>query len=186
MEKGRHIIWTGCRVSPIVWPSPASMETGASFLTVSSYCSSWEQFHWLHVRETWPYWSHTAWRKQRERTGCGQKKNCIYVFSTSLHRKHIILTFMTDICVRLCTSLYITVEYLVPGSSWSLSSTWCTHAHHPFGSQDGSSWWFCCSKLSHSCNRWQKLVFGRDSIIDISVLLKIFITACFIYFSIFI
>lgn len=68
---------------------------GASILTVSSYCSGWEQFHWLHVHETSPYWSHTAWRKrgwEREKTGCGQKNlnKSIYVrlsvsLSCSLH-----------------------------------------------------------------------------------------------------
>lgn len=55
------------------------------------------------------------------------------------------------ICVSLCC-----VFSFVPDSSWLLSSTWCKHAHHLFGWQGGSSWWFCCWKLSHSCNRWER------------------------------
>lgn len=47
--------------------------------------------------------------------------------------------------------------FLVPGSSWLLSGTWCTHAHHPFDSRGGSSWWFCYSRLSRSCNRFSTL-----------------------------
>lgn len=91
------------------------------------------------------------------------------------------LTFITFIYVRLCVSLYCSPHVerwchcLVPDSSWLLSSTWCTRAHHLFGSRGGSSWWFCCWKLSHSCNRWKKLVDIQTSIWCLTI-------ACFMYF----
>ncbi len=89
--------------------------------------------------------------------------------------------FITHIYVRLCVSLYNTALFkvkcwchcLVPGSSWLPSSTWCTHAHHLSGSRGGSSWWFCCLKPCHSCNRRHKLISGRDAVIKLGVLLQI-------------
>lgn len=104
--------------------------------------------------------------EDREREQDVVRETCVFEHFTTQETHNPLLW---QIRVRLYMSLYIIVEHLVPGSSWSLSSTWCTHAHHPFGSQDGSSWWFCCSKLCHSCNRWQKLIFGRESITEISV-----------------
>lgn len=49
---------------PLCLPQPCLC--GASVLTLSSYCSYWERFHWLRVHETSPCWSHTAWKRERQ------------------------------------------------------------------------------------------------------------------------
>lgn len=75
-------------------------------------------------------------------------------------------------CIR-ASSILLALP--VPGSSWSLSGTWCKHARRLFGSRDGSSWWFCCWKLSRSCNR-QKLDFFFNLKFGVTV-------ASFMYFK---
>lgn len=87
---------------------------------------------------------------QRQDTGCGEDGV----------EEGVISTCTTFICVTLCAwvstwSLHVVCHRSVPDSSWWLSSTWCTRARRLFGWRGGSSWWFCCWKLSRSCNRWE-------------------------------
>lgn len=64
---------------------------------------------------------------------------------------------LTDLWQSVDGASSVLLAPLVPGSSWLLSSTWCKHARRPFGSRVGSSWWFCCWKLSRSWKRQDKI-----------------------------
>lgn len=97
-----------------------------------------------------PYCRKTETHTHRQDTGCGEDGE----------EEGVMSTCTTPIRVTLCAwvstrSLHAVCHRSVPGSSWWLSSTWCTRARRLFGWRGGSSWWFCCWKLSRSCNRWK-------------------------------
>lgn len=133
-------------------------DVGASVLTVSSYCSSWEQFRWLRVRETWPYWSHTAWRRytgreRRERTGCGEKNLRIRICcAQETHDPHI----YHIISVSDCVCCYLVIH--------DCSQAHDAHMHvvflaHEAGVLDG----FAVGNCAIAANGWQKLIFCNQT-----------------------
>lgn len=130
--------WTGCRVSSIVQPNPNPSSKGTGVLRflpwvlivqaesyfIDSMCMRHDHIEAILRGETEKETDSEQEVVRKEKKGIHSR-----IDSTGNSSSHLCQTVHhTGLCKVKCSC-----RCLIPGNSWLLSSTWCTHGHHLFG-----------------------------------------------------